>query len=169
MRLEEALSEASHLNALMQRTQCACDYYRVQSTLVAELVNLQIAGIFKRILNLRNPAQNGKKFAKSGGRKIWIARVYHTGVNHDAALRETNGLLTPDASPIVREECREAAIRTRRITPHPSPLPMGEGVPSQPLRRHQLSHSAFGCWPFASSSGVSRAMTVFSAWLTLAV
>src|SRR5271157_5585527 len=101
----------------MQRTQCACDSYCVRSSSVAKLVNLQIAGIFKRILESWNPAKNGKKFAKSGGRKIWIARVYHPGVNHDAALREANGLLTPNTSPIVREECREAAIHTTRITP----------------------------------------------------
>ena len=31
------------------------------------------------------------------------------------------------------------AIRTTRTTPHPNPLPMGEGVPSQPLRGRPLS------------------------------
>ncbi len=33
-----------------------------------------------------NPAENAKRFAKSGGRKIWNARVYHAVINHDRAL-----------------------------------------------------------------------------------
>ena len=32
-----------------------------------------------------------------------------------------------------------------RITPHPSPLPMGEGARSQPLLGRSLSPSAFAC------------------------
>ncbi len=129
MRLEEALSEASCLNALICRTKCACASCRVQSVSVAKLVNLQIAGIFKRILESWNPAQNAKKFAKSGGRKIWIARVYHTGVKHDTALRETNGLLT----------CGCVSNRARRVPkgrdpynaryPSPQPSPNGRGSP----------------------------------------
>ena len=31
-------------------------------------------------------------------------------------------------------------IRTKRSAPHPSPLPMGEGVRSRPLRSRPLSH-----------------------------
>ena len=50
------------------------------------MVNLAIAIIFKRILESWNPAKNAKRFAKSGGRKIWIARVYHAVINHDRAL-----------------------------------------------------------------------------------
>ncbi len=58
------------------------------------LVNWKVAGIFKRILEAWNPAKNGKKSAKSGGRKIYRVRVYHAGINHDTALREAHELLT---------------------------------------------------------------------------
>ncbi len=34
----------------------------------------------------------------------------------------------------------EPAIHAAGITPHPVPLPMGEGTPSQPLRPAPLSH-----------------------------
>jgi len=110
MRIEEALSEVSRINMLILITKYAYEYVCVQSIVVVKLVNLQNAGIFKRILEWWNPAKNAKRFAKSGGRKIWIARVYHPGVNHDAALRKANGLLTPDTSPIAHEECSELAL-----------------------------------------------------------
>jgi hypothetical protein len=66
------------------------------------MVNLAIAIIFKRILEAWNSAGNAKRFAKSGGRKIWIARVYHAVINHDRALRKTHGPLTPGKPPRVR-------------------------------------------------------------------
>jgi hypothetical protein len=34
------------------------------------MVNSEIDNIFNRILEAWNPAKNGKRFAKSGGRKI---------------------------------------------------------------------------------------------------
>jgi hypothetical protein len=56
------------------------------------VVNAQVADIFKRILESWNSTENGKRFAKSGGRKICRAAVYHARINHDADLRESNGL-----------------------------------------------------------------------------
>jgi len=56
------------------------------------VVNAQVADIFKRIPEAWNSTGNGKRFAKSGGRKICSATVYHARINHDAALRESNGL-----------------------------------------------------------------------------
>jgi hypothetical protein len=58
------------------------------------LVNMQVLRIFKRILESWNPAKNAKKLAKTGGRKISRASVYHPRINHESALREMHGLLS---------------------------------------------------------------------------
>jgi len=54
------------------------------------LVNAQVADIFKRILEAWNSTENSKRFAKSGGRKICRAAVYHARINHDAALQHAS-------------------------------------------------------------------------------
>ncbi len=45
-------------------------------------VNMKLARIFKRILESWNLAKNGKRFAKSGGRKICGPAVNHARINH---------------------------------------------------------------------------------------
>ncbi len=49
------------------------------------VVNPDVGAIFKRILESWNLAKNGKRFAKTGGRKISRVGVNHAGINHAAA------------------------------------------------------------------------------------
>ncbi len=49
------------------------------------MVNPDVGAIFKRILESWNLAKNGKRFAKTGGRKISRVGVNHAGINHAAA------------------------------------------------------------------------------------
>jgi hypothetical protein len=62
------------------------------------LVNSKLARIFKGILESWKSTQNEKRFAKSGGQKIWGSGVYQARIYHDSPLREIHGPLMPAQS-----------------------------------------------------------------------
>jgi hypothetical protein len=61
--------------------------------LTAFWVNAQVAYIFNGVFETRKSTRNEEKFAESCVRRTRRAVIYHARINHDAALREANGLL----------------------------------------------------------------------------
>jgi hypothetical protein len=56
------------------------------------MVNFKPANIFKGILGMQNSTRNGENFAKIRALATWRPRVYHAGINYDAALLHERGL-----------------------------------------------------------------------------
>ena len=80
-------------------------------------VNAQVADIFKGIFETQKSTQNEEKNAKSGARKTCRAAVYHARIYHNAALRQTNGLLRR-VRPGVHgwSECGARSVRPRPLS-----------------------------------------------------
>ncbi len=80
-------------NALILRNYIFSAIALAGSRAGGSMVNPQVANIFKRIPEAWNSLENAKRFAKSGGRKIWESGVYHVRINHTAMSYGGHGLL----------------------------------------------------------------------------
>ena len=76
-------------------------------------VNPQVANIFKRILESWNSTKSGKRFAKSGGRKICGSAVNLVRINHTAPALTCTAAAYDRHAP---RPCRDAG-QSRRFRP----------------------------------------------------